>query len=201
MWRTVKAYYPDFNRYPELARGRSAYANGEFREARALLEKALARRQPAHDVHVYLGLTLQALGDDALAVQHLRTALALAPDSALHWHLAAKGHIQGRRFEEARAAIARQRELAPGEAAPLRQLATLELEASNVDAARAVLDTLLEASPGDVESLVLRGVVSHLLGEVAEARRYYERALAAQPANADARRNLERLGVPVSAAQ
>ena len=49
-------------------------------------------------------------------------------------------------------------------------LATLELEASNVDAARAVLDTLLEASPGDVESLVLRGVVSHLLGEIAEAK-------------------------------
>ena len=58
------------------------YDAGRFAEAAALLDAVLPYATNSYEVHELLGMVYAALSENAKAVEHLKTAVQLKPDSA-----------------------------------------------------------------------------------------------------------------------
>ncbi len=193
MWLTVLGYFPAWHPNKDLQVRQDHYARGRYKEALPHLQKAIDEGQRAFDAHLYMGLSLQRLGDEDGARFHLKRGIELAPDSVFHLQRATIGHIEGGRFDIARQLIRRVQELAPELRGSLRQLALLNLEQGDIPAARKILQGMVNERPEDAPSWVLLGVIEQLTGHVEQARGYYREALAADPGSRDARHNLSEL--------
>ena len=142
-----------------------------------------------------MGDALFALGRHDEAMERLLRAESLLPaDSELAPDLRRLiGRTQSARGrpEEAEEGFRRALELAPDDAATLRELVSLRFGQGEYEEALEALRTLLEVTPGDPEVHVNIGVVLHQLGRSEEAAASLERALAMDPNLESARANLE----------
>jgi predicted O-linked N-acetylglucosamine transferase (SPINDLY family) len=129
---------------------------GHFTEAIAHYEEAL-RLDPRHvNAHVNLGTAQHRLGDLDAAIACYRGALDVDPKSLrAHTNLAMllreSGHERGA-LDEAIQHFERARQLQPGNAAVLRELAGLYWEVGRNREARRCLEDLVEAEPGSARA-------------------------------------------------
>lgn len=64
MWLTVLGYFPAWHPNKDLQVRQDHYARGRYKEALPHLQKAIDEGQRAFDAHLYMGLSLQRLGDE-----------------------------------------------------------------------------------------------------------------------------------------
>jgi tetratricopeptide (TPR) repeat protein len=93
--------------------GRAFLQQGEPYLARFYLEKAVAAQPDLADAHSYLALALLGTGDIAGALEHLRTAVRLAPDRPLPHYALASVYMAGKQWDQARGELSAIRQLEP----------------------------------------------------------------------------------------
>lgn len=108
------------------ALGRCEYRAGHFEPARDALQKAIARDPGDAEAQLYMGLTLQALGDRDRAEQHLEMAARLDPrlagDALL---LAGISHLSRGDTDRGHALLERVMDVAPPDSDSARQARAL----------------------------------------------------------------------------
>ena len=181
-----------------LARvGRVALAEEEARRAVALAEDGTAA---ASDAHLTLGKVLALSGRTQAALEELGTATRIEAGLARGkkdeedggfdpepWRALARVRLEAGDVAGAAAACDGLAELDPAEAATgLRELAGKLLDAKDPEASSKVLQRSVELAPAEVEGWKLLARVEEGQGRSAQAKSAWERALAAEPDDADA---------------
>jgi tetratricopeptide (TPR) repeat protein len=93
--------------------GRSCHALGEYARAIRALAAFVRRRPGSAAGHLFLGRAYLAVGDLAAAIRELAAAIAARPDLAPAHGLLGLACLRARRFDEALAAFAEAKRLAP----------------------------------------------------------------------------------------
>ncbi len=161
--------------------------------AAAARAAALAPAEPRHALK--LGALLYAGGRAAEAEAPLTAAAAAAgaAERAEALHLLGLIRLRGGRADEAGPLLLQAARLAPGRGLHWNSLgAWLLLQRRGTEALRA-LQRALALLPGHPDPPLNLGILWEGAGRPGEARRWYERALAADAACAEARRRLRRL--------
>jgi tetratricopeptide (TPR) repeat protein len=146
-----------------LKRGMEFHRQGRVVEARECYREALAEEPTNPEIHHYLGVAFDQLGERATAIDLLERSVALAPNSTEQAHADA-----------------------------LHNLGVLLLRERRLPEAEAMLRRALGISPRGRTMAALGDVLRHA-GRLKDAVAQYEQAVAADPALADVRGTLARL--------
>src|SRR5690606_10155157 len=148
---------------------RIAARDGRPAEALAHMEAACQLAPDRGDLHFQLAC-LHALGGAfEPALEHFRTTTRLLPDFADGWRLLGTTLVRTRRVGEARQALRRAHELAPGDVPALRALAEMEFLHGWPADALPLWQALLDRDAGDIEARLRTGESLHRLGDQARA--------------------------------
>lgn len=177
---------------------------GDREGAVAALRLAAAHDPQSPELRVALAEALSRTGRASEAEESARAAVALGPETpaaAEAWAFigrvrAARGSLL-EAAEALEAALALQRKLAGRghviDPRPWRLLGELRLSAGNETAALALFEELSGRLPGEGGGFRLVGVLREDRGDLGDAERWLERALQADPTDAEARRRLARV--------
>jgi Flp pilus assembly protein TadD len=167
--------------------------SGDFDQAEQHVRAAL-RLRPADDHALVLLARIQRLrGEAGRAAETVAHALAMNPESlAGHVEQARLLRAQGR-LDEAAASLRRGLRHAWVTVESLGTLGSIDLERQDWQGADEALTRLLAIDPDNRDALVDLGLARAQLGRPEEARELWQRALALDPTNEPARRNLAAL--------
>lgn len=167
--------------------GLAALARADAAQARGHLEQALRLNPAAAEVRLSLGDALRQAGALAEAAEQYRSAAELAPANPLpHFNLGLISEAAGA-AEAAAGHYARAVELAPAFPEAWNNLGNMQRAVGDIAAADASYRRATELRPAFAEAWDNLGVLSeHDLKDDRHAREYYGRALAANPALAQA---------------
>jgi CRISPR-associated protein Csy1 len=176
-----------------VARARKRLAAGDLAAARSEAGAIInggARDEERGAAHLVLAACCEKAGDAAAALEHVRSALALAPrDPLAHYAYAERLEAAG----DARGAIAslkRALELEPRFAPALRYLGILLGESGDEQGAIAAFEQALAVDPNHPRAWNNLGNAQRSLQRLAEAERSFARALELKPDYALAAANL-----------
>lgn len=146
------------------------YDAGRFAEAAALLDAVLPYATNSYEVHELLGMVYAALSENAKAVEHLKTAVQLKPDSAearnnlaaslLH---AGKAALAGEQFRKAL-------ELEPHSYDANHNLGEYYIQSGKLADARPLLEEAQRISPTSYDNSYDLAMTDFLLGNLEQAR-------------------------------
>ena len=173
-------------------------------DARALLDAlGPAQAAVAVDADELLEQAGQAAsaGREEEAIRTLERLVHVDPDHARARNDLGVLCFRAGRLDEAEEHYARAAALAPGETLYQKNLADFYAMAlGRVQEALEIYVNLLAADPYDVEALMATGQICAALDRAEDAEHFFQRALEAEPWNADARQLLDRLGSGTKAA-
>jgi len=173
--------------------GDTATALAAFRQA---VIEAPARKTP----HFNLAAALHGLAhDDVAALAEAREALRIDPAYGDASFLAGEILLDSGRSEEAAAAYADAARAGHRPADAWRSAAAAWGRAGRLDDAQRAIDEALRIAPEDADVLAMLGNIRFSLGDHVGALDAWERALAARPADAELRGNVERLRAALGA--
>lgn len=169
-----------------IAQGNSAENAGRLQEASALYREAVHIAPRYARAHLNLGIALQALGEDAAAVQCYENALALeSANPYASYNLGRLRYALGASSEAER--LLRQALRSKPEFPEARIVLACALDAQGKPGeAAAEFEAALRASPRDFGALLLYASVLHRVGRLADAAAALRRALAADPTSVEA---------------
>ena len=166
---------------------------GRSDDATRYLEQAIAMQPDLAEAHHNYGMILVERGDMEAARIRFATAIEHKPDYAdAHMNLGNLAASNGD-VDRAREYFQKAIELAPQNVKARTNLAGLELQYGHHVAALAVLDAALEEFPDDALLHNNRGSVLVVKGDKDGARNAFQKALALEPSNPEADRNLREL--------
>ncbi len=166
---------------------------GKLNDAVLLLQRALAGRPDAFEVHSNLGVALLALGRAEEAAGHFTKALALNPRhaEALNGLGLAKGQLG--RHEEALVHLRKAVAVRPDFAEAHANIGLALRELGRSDEARAACEEAIAAVP-DSPAVYFELAKAHAeIGELAAAEAAYDKALRAAPMRTDIHRQLAQI--------
>lgn len=168
-------------------KGELFMAQGNHREAVPCLRKALALDGKLNVARLNLALAYEALGQEKLALQVAREAVALEPKSAdVHFKYAVTLERTGR-TQEAEAEYRRALVINRDHVAALVHLARLLIsEQRNLAEARQLAQRAYQLEPGEGDAAVLAAWALYLAGEKKAAVRELEQVAHAHPTNHEA---------------
>ncbi len=165
---------------------RALAAKGRYSEAVEAAEKAVALDPESEEILVSLSAALKGAGKEEESIQALEHALKLAPGNCFaHYNLSVLHQGRGDldlALEHARIVHETCPRLEPGRVQYARVLA----QAGRLDRAFAILQDLNPAGPSPEAAFVLAGILERL-GNLGEARQWYEKTLERRPGHLDAR--------------
>lgn len=177
----------------DLEEGRRELQVGDPAKAAAASERLIARNPGNVPALLVLGQARARLGDDAAAAKAFRRATEANPGNALAWfHLA---NVLGRTgtVDEAMAAYSKALAIAPRDGDIYVNALSMLRERKEPGRADALLSSARARRLEDPEIEVQSGLLALSRGDVAGARRSFERALELNPSDENVRRALERL--------
>ncbi|MBI9086569.1 MAG: tetratricopeptide repeat protein [Desulfobacterales bacterium] len=168
--------------------------NADARTLLDALEKGVpASFEPSPDELLHQARQLAEAGDATGALETLKGVVASNPDHApAHNDLGVTYYRLGD-ADRAEHHYTRAVALAPADALYRKNLADFYCMGGRVEAALEIYVNLLAADPYDVEVLLAMGQVCMALGQPDDAGHFFNRALEAEPWNADARQLLDQL--------
>lgn len=182
--RTIAERYPeDMDNQRQL--GLLLLDTGRLEEAGACFERLLAQRPEDSLASFFLGVVRRRAGRDDEALQLFAS---IPSDNRFHAESRAQSAAIHERRDDVESALAVLEGIPPDEVTREIDLyrATLLAKAGRLDDAIARIDAWLEQFPGDDQLLFTLGVVHAEADRVAESEAYLQRAIAANPDNADA---------------
>ena len=166
-------------------------------DARTLLDtlekKGEAAFEPSPDDLFLSARQLAEAGDATGALEALKKVVASNPDHAPAHNDLGVAYYRLGDAERAEHHYTRAVALAPGDAVYRKNLADFYCMGGRVEAALEIYVNLLAADPYDMEVLLAMGQVCMALDQSDDAGHFFNRALAAEPWNADARQLLDQL--------
>jgi len=183
--------YPDI--YSML--GAIYHNRGRFGDAIRLFEKALEINPEYEEVRLQLAVTLNDLGryDKAREILAPLAKSNVDPDSLAKHRLANKHselgdkYMEVNQFDRARAEYKRALSLRPGFLDIRRKLAVALRRLGRLEESKNELFRILEENPHYLTAQVDLGLVMHLMGDNAGARREWEAVLRGEPENTEAK--------------
>lgn len=173
-----------------LAQGLEHQRSGNLAQAEQIYRQIVAADPNRADAWSLLGTLAQKVGRHDLALEYLRQALNLKPDSAINlFHVAASSDSLGR-FEEAEAYYRRALALAPNFAEAHYNLSNILRRQGKKDEMLAHLREAVRQKPTLVEALNNLGNALGESGEFAQSVACYREACRLQPQRADGFANL-----------
>jgi protein O-GlcNAc transferase len=164
-----------------LRRAFAAYRERALPQAEALFAEVLAAKPDQYEALLATGVISLQRGQDARALELIRSALAINPDAAeAHFHLGV-GLGKADRHDEALASFDRTLALAPGFAMAHYNRGNSLRSLGRPDEALAAYRTALSIKPDLVEALNNCGMLLINLGRYAEAIAAFDQALAINP--------------------
>lgn len=158
--------------------GDAELAAGDLAAARRAYEAAIRLDASLAPAHLGLGLSLLRGGDLPAAERSLDRARELVPNSTPASVGLAEIYAATERYEEAFEAYRQGADGSPSDPGPMIAAARLALSRQQDVLAAAFLDRALSARSSSAEALALYGDVMRARNRRADARAYYERALA-----------------------
>jgi len=180
----------------QTARGNLAAARGDASGAIAAYRKALAIDPGFSAAAVNLADAYRAQGDERLAEETLRAALARDPRAPGVHHALGLALVRQKRMQEALTELGRASELAPDDARFAYVYATALFETGRRPDALSVLDAALLRNPGDAALLHAAAYFRAQSGDRAGALRLARRLQALDPQNPQLRQFAESLEQP-----
>ncbi|HEX6444063.1 MAG TPA: tetratricopeptide repeat protein [Streptosporangiales bacterium] len=166
---------------------------GRYHEALRLSGRLLAQAADRAEVWLLLAACHAHVGEAASAETAAERAIGLDPEACLGYVVLAYSGLVGghpdRAVDPARAAVRHDPYEPTAHSLLALALAGSADEARRAEAVEAA-DRACALEPDDAHNHYVRGVVAHLQGAPARARRSYERALGLDPAHAEARYNV-----------
>jgi len=162
-------------------RGNEQFFQGNFEEAIASYDKALAIKPDKHEAWNNRGLALDNLGKFEEAIASWDKALAIKPDKHEAWNNRGNALLNSGKLEEAIASYDKALEFKPDfhEAWYNRGIALRN--SGKLEEAIASYDKALEIKPDDHEAWYNRGIALDNSGKLEEAIASYDKALAIKP--------------------
>lgn len=150
--------------------------------------KAMAASLPKHPETMFAEIQLAlAKNDLPAAKQKSEQLLLLAPDNGRALYLAGVTQLRAKSLVVAEGHLAKAVQQAPEAAEPRRLLAQVHLDNGNATRALEVLSPLLNAQRPDLSALHIAGKAELQQGRIAQAEAFFKRAVAANPADGQAR--------------
>jgi len=162
------------------------------KEAVAAYRQATELQPDYSDALTNLGIALIRSGDTAEAVASLKRAVRMEPGNAKAWSALGRALRSGGRLDEAIAAFEKSLSLRPGHVPTLHNHAVALRLARRPEEAAAILAACAQRDPSP-EIRYNLGHCHYDLGDLDEAARAYEAAVALDPANREAHDALNRL--------
>lgn len=164
----------------EFKRAYAAYQSGKLAEAAGVLEKLEQGSPDSFDVHELLGMTYAAESRGGKAVEQLRAAVKLEPESVSARNNLAISLVKNRQPAEAevqwRAALAAE----PTDFSANRNLGRLYLQQGKLDTAIPLLQAARGSRPEALENAYDLALAEEMTGRLAEARTVAEALLQAK---------------------
>ncbi|MGQ0652133.1 MAG: XrtA/PEP-CTERM system TPR-repeat protein PrsT [Betaproteobacteria bacterium] len=188
------AFDQALSRHPEspwalLGAARLAGSSGKLDEAARLLERAVAGAPRNAEAWMMKG-DLARAADKQAAEQAYRKALELQPQNVLAMMNVALLRIDAADVEGAAKLAEAMRKAAPKSPHGSYVQALIEFRKQSYPAARDAVQAALKAAPDHMPSVLLAGVVEHLLGNQGQAQIHLGRVVEAAPGNLYARKLL-----------
>jgi Flp pilus assembly protein TadD len=176
-----------------LLLGRAFLTRGDVSQAIAQLQQARSMDPSNPDVLGGLSDALLAARQSDRAADGYRAYLALRPDDAAATLNLGIALAESGRVREATAVFERAHDLNPGDPRVSKNLASLALNANDIDSAGRAASEAVRLAPADPEAHDLLGRALAGRAQLDAARLEFERALALNPNYAQARDDLQTL--------
>ncbi len=175
---------------PTLAEAVAHFQAGRHAEAETVCRDLLRIAPRLHQALFLLGLTARAAGNNSGAIEHLQTAVSLAPNvAAYHNHLSV--YLEAlQRFSAAEAAARQALALQPAFPEAFYNLGLALHEQGRLDEAETAYRQALALAPKFAHAENNLGAVLAALERPSEAEAAYRRALAVEPDSAEIHKNL-----------
>lgn len=167
-----------------LSEARSLHVAGRLEDARALYEQSLEAEPNNVEALSLYGTLLAQQGDTLQALEFLKTAIELAPDSAAYHNNIGVVYQDLGVLDSARLHFERSQEIDPSFVDPLYNIAKLHRQENRLDSAVEAYEKLLESHPAHVDALINLGNIYFDSGMPEDAIPFYEHAEAADPSSA-----------------
>lgn len=172
-----------------LGAARMAGASGKLDEAARLVDRAVASAPRNAEAWMMKG-DLARTGDKQAAEQAYRKALEVQPQSVLAMMNIALLRLDAADIDGATKLADEMRKAAPKAPHGPYVQALIEFRKQNHQAARDAVQAALKVAPDHMPSVLLAGVVEHLLGNQGQAQIHLARVVEAAPGNLYARKLL-----------
>lgn len=183
--KTLEQIKSQFSQNPlsYLTLSRVRLLAGEFDQAQAVLEEALAARIDNTDIHQMMGMIAHKSGQQDKAEQQFKKAVEMASGESLEPSqlLLADYYIFRKKFREAQAIF--EQLLEQGSKHPMlhAKITELYMAQGKFDEARISVEKLLEKNSGDAQGHLLRGMLMMRDNELEEARKEFSLARELNP--------------------
>jgi tetratricopeptide (TPR) repeat protein len=190
-WQVALAQKPD-NIVTMDALGIGYTQVGRYAEAEALFQQALAAKPLWGDSHFNHALLLQKTSHMPEALQEFKTGVTLSPLSGAAHRWYGEALLETGQLDEAAVQLQQAVEL-EGTLESMRDLVNAYVRQGRYAEAEPVLRRIIAKFPIDTSAHLLLGKALENSGKLDQARIEYQTALAADPANLDAKAGVERL--------
>ena len=173
-----------------MTNGQGLLQRGAYNQAANAFKQALARDPNYFEAQYNLGLTYLQWGNNAQAVVELKKALYLQPKNSIVWSSLAVAYDNQSESDDAMEALTQAVTYDPDNTTARMNLAAMYANAKNMPQAIAQYRELVKMDGGNVEAMLNLSRCLVFSNQLAEAKEYLKKAIAAEPDKGDAHSEL-----------
>ncbi len=169
-----------------MSNGQELLQHGAYNQAVNAFRQALAREPDYFEAQYNLGLTYLQWGDNPQAVAELKKALRLQPKNSIVWSSLAVAYDNQNKNADAMNALIQAVTYDPGNTTARMNLAAMYANAKQMPQAIAQYRELVKMDGGNVEAMLNLSRCLVFTNQLADAKEFLKKAIAAQPDKGEA---------------